>query len=66
MLIVGHRGYRHSPWDTCCRKGASEASQRAYLPLFYKPEAFKGDYKVVYVGRDIANDFIVGYGLITT
>lgn len=31
--------------------------------LFYKPEAFKGDYKVDYVGRDIANDFIVGYGL---
>ena len=31
--------------------------------LFYKPEAFKGDYKVDYVGREIANDFIVGYGL---
>lgn len=31
--------------------------------LFYKPEAFKDDYKVDYVGRDIANDFIVGYGL---
>ena len=31
--------------------------------LFYKPEAFKGDYKVDYVGLDIANDFIVGYGL---
>lgn len=31
--------------------------------LFYKPEAFKGDYKVDYVGREIGNEFIVGYGL---
>ena len=25
--------------------------------------AFKGDYKVEYVGREIGNEFIVGYGL---
>lgn len=31
--------------------------------LFYKPEAFKGDYKVDYVGRNIGNEFIVGYGM---
>ena len=31
--------------------------------LFYKPEAFKGDYKVDYIGREIGNEFIVGYGL---
>lgn len=31
--------------------------------LFYKPAAFKGDYKVDYVGREIGNEFIVGYGL---
>lgn len=31
--------------------------------LFFKPDAFKGDYKVDYVGREIGNDFIVGYGL---
>lgn len=31
--------------------------------LFYKPEAFKGDYKVDYVGREIGNEFIVGYGM---
>ncbi len=31
--------------------------------LFYKPHAFKGDYKVDYVGREIGNEFIVGYGL---
>lgn len=31
--------------------------------LFFKPDAFKGDYKVDYVGREIGNEFIVGYGL---
>ncbi len=31
--------------------------------LFYKPDAFKGNYKVDYVGREIGNEFIVGYGL---
>lgn len=31
--------------------------------LFFKPGAFKGDYKVDYVGRNIGNEFIVGYGL---
>lgn len=31
--------------------------------LFFKPAAFKGDYKVDYVGREIGNEFIVGYGL---
>lgn len=31
--------------------------------LFFKPGAFKGDYEVDYVGREIGNEFIVGYGL---
>lgn len=31
--------------------------------LFFKPEAFKGVYRVDYVGREIGNEFIVGYGL---
>lgn len=31
--------------------------------LFFKPGAFKGDYKVDYVGKEIGNEFIVGYGL---
>lgn len=31
--------------------------------LFFKPHAFKGDFKVDYVGKEIGNEFIVGYGL---
>lgn len=31
--------------------------------LFFKPQAFKGDYAVDYVGREIGNEFIVGYGM---
>ena len=31
--------------------------------LFFKPGAFQGDYAVDYVGREIGNEFIVGYGL---
>ncbi len=31
--------------------------------LFYKPAAYKGDRKIDYVGMEIPNDFIVGYGL---
>jgi adenylate kinase len=31
--------------------------------LFYKPEAYKKDFKIHYVGMKIPNKFIVGYGL---
>ena len=31
--------------------------------LFFKPKAFQKDYKVHYVGFEIGNEFIVGYGL---
>ncbi|MDI3525898.1 MAG: hypoxanthine phosphoribosyltransferase [Tenuifilum sp.] len=31
--------------------------------LLFKPEAYKGDIKIDYIGRSIPNDFIVGYGL---
>ena len=31
--------------------------------LFFKPSAFRGDYRVDYVGREIGNEFIVGYGM---
>jgi len=31
--------------------------------LLFKPKAFQKDYKIDYVGLEIENDFIVGYGL---
>ncbi len=31
--------------------------------LLYKPNAYKGAHKIDYVGKEIPNDFIVGYGL---
>ncbi len=31
--------------------------------LLFKPEAFRKSYKIDYVGLEIPNDFIVGYGL---
>ena len=31
--------------------------------LLFKPEAFKEDYPIDYIGLSIPNDFIVGYGL---
>jgi hypoxanthine phosphoribosyltransferase len=33
------------------------------VTLLFKPEAFKKDYKIDYIGIEIPNDFIVGYGL---
>ena len=31
--------------------------------LFFKPASFRGNYEVRYVGREIGNEFIVGYGM---
>jgi hypoxanthine phosphoribosyltransferase len=31
--------------------------------LLFKPEAFRKDFKIHYIGMDIPNDFILGYGL---
>lgn len=31
--------------------------------LFYKPKAYKKQFKIDYIGLEIENDFIVGYGL---
>jgi adenylate kinase len=31
--------------------------------MFYKPEAYKGEYKIDYIGMEIPDKFIVGYGL---
>ena len=35
----------------------------AICTLFFKPGNFQKDFKIDYVGKSIANDFIVGYGL---
>lgn len=31
--------------------------------LLFKPAAFKNDFKIDYIGMEIPNDFVVGYGL---
>ncbi len=31
--------------------------------MLFKPESFKFDYKIDYIGMNIGNEFIVGYGL---
>jgi len=40
-----------------------EAADVRIATLVYKPNAFKSDYKIDYIGLEIPNDFIVGYGL---
>ena len=42
---------------------AMKVSSIKISTLFFKPNAFKFDYKIDYVGMDIDNEFIVGYGL---
>ena len=39
------------------------AAEIKIATLLYKPNAFKGSYAVDYVGIEIGNEFIVGYGL---
>ena len=39
------------------------AAEIKIATLLYKPNAFKGNYSIDYVGLEIGNDFIVGYGL---
>jgi hypoxanthine phosphoribosyltransferase len=41
-------------------KGAKEIK---VATLLFKPEAYKGSYTIDYVGFEIPNDFVVGYGL---
>lgn len=31
--------------------------------LLFKPKAFRGSYKVDYIGKEIDNEFVVGYGM---
>ena len=41
-------------------RGAAEVR---IATLFYKPQAFQRNYPIDYIGMEIPNDFIVGYGL---
>ncbi len=40
-----------------------EAKEVKIATLLFKPDAFRMSYPIDYVGLDIPNDFIVGYGL---
>ena len=40
-----------------------EPASIAICAFFFKPGNFQKDYKIDYVGKEIPNDFIVGYGL---
>ena len=40
-----------------------EAEDVKIATLLFKPKAFQKDFKIDYIGMDIPNDFIVGYGL---
>ena len=40
-----------------------EAADVKIATLLFKPDAFKKDYNIDYIGMEIPNDFIIGYGL---
>ena len=40
-----------------------EVASYKIATLFYKPEAYKKDFKLHYIGKEIPDKFIVGYGL---
>lgn len=40
-----------------------EVAEIKIATLFYKPEAFRSNYKIDYIGMEIENHFILGYGL---
>jgi hypoxanthine phosphoribosyltransferase len=43
--------------NSCSAKSVKIAS------MIFKPGAFKYDYKIDYIGEEIDDDFIVGYGM---
>jgi len=43
--------------------GAMNPHDISISTLLFKPDAFRKDYKIDYIGLDIPNDFILGYGL---
>lgn len=50
-------------WNTIPKLKQLEAKEVKLATLLFKPDAFQKDYKIDYIGMEIPNDFIVGYGL---
>lgn len=42
---------------------AENPASLSLCTLLFKPEAFKADFEIQYIGKEIPNKFIVGYGL---
>jgi hypoxanthine phosphoribosyltransferase len=42
---------------------AEKPASLSLCTLLFKPEAFKADFEIAYIGKEIPNKFIVGYGL---
>jgi len=49
--------------ETMSKLRKLEAKEVLLATLLFKPNAFRKDFKIDYVGIEIPNDFIVGYGL---
>lgn len=50
-------------WNTIPKLRQLEAKEVKLATLLFKPNAFQKDYKIDYIGMEIPNDFIVGFGL---
>jgi hypoxanthine phosphoribosyltransferase len=50
-------------WNTIPKLRQLEAKDVKLATLLFKPDVFQKDYKIDYIGMEIPNDFIVGYGL---
>jgi hypoxanthine phosphoribosyltransferase len=48
---------------TCEKLKKLEAKEVRIATLLFKPEAFTMNYEIDYIGMEIPNEFIVGYGL---
>ena len=42
---------------------AEEPASLSMCTLLFKPDAFKADFDIHYIGKEIPNKFILGYGL---
>lgn len=49
--------------DTLPKLKNMEAADVKIATLLFKPKAFQKDFNIDYIGMEIPNDFIVGYGL---